>query len=211
MTGFAIERLIRTLSRLPGLGPRSARRVALALVKKRELLMEPLMQILEEVSRDIRLCSICGNLDTVDPCSLCTDPKRDPAVLCVVQEIADLWALERAGVFRGRYHVLGGVLSALDKIGPNELHLNTLVTRVTETIIHEVILALGTTIDGQITANTIAELLKDSKVIVSSLARGVPMGGELDYLDDGTIITALQARQPMHSSTLPLLSGKSKA
>lgn len=161
------------------------------------MLMEPLTQALTEVMRSVRLCSVCGNFDTEDPCILCTDPHRDPSVLCVVQEVADLWALERAGIFHGRYHVLGGVLSALDRIGPEELRLDDLVARATAPVIHEVILALGATVDGQITTHTIARLLKDSKVVVSGLAHGMPVGGELDYLDDGTIITALKARQPI--------------
>ncbi|KAF0138573.1 MAG: recombination protein RecR [Rhodospirillaceae bacterium] len=197
MAGPVIERLIQILARLPGLGPRSARRIVLALIKKRTVLLEPLVQTLADVAEAVRVCSVCGNFDTEDPCALCTDPHRDPSILCVVQEVADLWALERSGVFRGRYHVLGGVLSALDGIGPEDLRLDALVARARVPMVREVILALGATVDGQTTAYAIAERLKDSDVLVSGLAHGVPVGGELDYLDDGTILTALRARRPL--------------
>lgn len=196
MTRTALERLIQTLARLPGLGPRSARRVVLTLIKKQSALMEPLLQALTEVAETVRCCSVCGNFDTDDPCLFCTDPHRDSSVLCVVQEVADLWALERSGIFQGRYHVLGGVLSALDGIGPEELRLDALIARVIASRVTEVILALGATVDGQTTAHAIAGRLKKYDIIISGLAHGMPMGSELDYLDDGTILTALRARRP---------------
>lgn len=196
MAGAALERLIQVLARLPGLGPRSARRATLALVKKRSTLMESLLQALIEVTETVRCCSVCGNFDTDDPCLLCTDPHRDSLMLCVVQDVADLWALERSGVFLGRYHVLGGVLSALDGIGPEELRLDALVARVKALGVTEVVLALGATVDGQTTAHAIANSLKACGVTISGLAHGIPMGSELDYLDDGTIMTALRARRP---------------
>lgn len=190
-----VERLIQLLARLPGLGPRSARRAALHLLKKRETLMGPLTLALDAVSRTVRTCSVCGNIDTLDPCGICRDEKRDPALICVLEEVGDLWALERTGSFRGRYHVLGGHLSALDGIGPEDLNIATLVERAQQDTVKEVILATNLTVDGQTTAHYIAERLRAAGVSVTRLAHGVPVGGELDYLDDGTLTAALRARR----------------
>lgn len=195
-SGAAIERLIRLLSKLPGLGPRSARRVALHLLKRRELLMLPLAEAIEATANEVKACTLCGNLDTADPCAICTDERRDAATLCVVEDIADLWALERAHAFRGRYHVLGGTLSALDGIGPEDLGIARLVERVRTGGIREVILATNATVEGQTTAHYIADKLADAGAQVTRLAHGVPLGGELDYLDDGTLLAALKARRP---------------
>ncbi len=192
-----LETLIRLLARLPGLGPRSARRAALHLVKRREGLMLPLARVLEAASESIAACSECRNLDTTDPCGVCADPSRDPAALCVVEDVSDLWALERTGAFRGRYHVLGGVLSALDGVGPEELGIAALVARAGAPGITEVVLATGATVEGQTTAHYLAERLGDCGVSVTRLAHGVPVGGALDYLDDGTLTTALRARRPL--------------
>ncbi|MBO6838282.1 MAG: recombination protein RecR, partial [Alphaproteobacteria bacterium] len=179
-----IERVIQLLSRLPGLGPRSARRAALLLIRRKESLMQPLAMALAEAAEKIRTCTTCGNLDTADTCSICRDPARDAATLCVVEQVADLWALERTGIFRGRYHVLGGVLSAIDGVGPEDLNIATLLDRVgPEKSVSEVILAMNLTVDGQTTAHYITERLEPSGVKVSRLAHGVPVGGELDYLD----------------------------
>jgi len=197
-----LDRLIQLLAKLPGFGPRSARRAALFLVKRRESLMEPLAAALTEAARAVHPCSICGNLDTVDPCVLCTDPKRDPGVICVVEDVADLWALERGQVFKGRYHVLGGTLSALDGIGPNELRIEPLVRRVTEDRVREVILAMNATVEGQTTAHYIVDRLEGTGAQLTRLAHGVPVGGELDYLDDGTLGAALAARTAVKSGTL---------
>ena len=194
-----VERLIQLLARLPGLGPRSARRAALHLLKKRETLMGPLTQALDAVSRTVRTCSVCGNIDTLDPCGICSDGKRDPAVICVLEEVGDLWALERTGSFKGRYHVLGGHLSALDGIGPEDLNIAKLVERAQQEMVKEVILATNLTIDGQTTAHYIAERLRAAGVSVTRLAHGVPVGGELDYLDDGTLTAALRARRAVES------------
>ena len=196
MAGVEIERLIQFLARLPGLGPRSARRAALHLLNKREGLLEPLARALTEAAAAIRACRVCGNLDSQDPCAICADPKRDAGLVCVVAEVGDLWALERSGAFKGRYHVLGGVLSALDGIGPEQLNLNGLVERARAGELREAILALDATVDGQTTAHYIADKLAGLPVKVSRLAHGVPVGGELDYLDDGTIAAALNARRP---------------
>ena len=190
-----VERLIQLLARLPGLGPRSARRATLHLLKKRETLMEPLTQALDAVARTVRTCSVCGNIDTLDPCAICRDEKRDPALICVLEEVGDLWALERTGSFKGRYHVLGGHLSALDGIGPEDLNIARLVERAQQGIVKEVILATNLTVDGQTTAHYIAERLAPTGVSVTRLAHGVPVGGELDYLDDGTLTAALRARR----------------
>jgi recombination protein RecR len=197
MTISDIDRLIQLLAKLPGLGPRSARRAALQLLKKREMLMQPLARALDEAAANIRNCSACGNLDTTDPCAICTDPRRDPATICVVADVADLWALERAASYRGRYHVLGGTLSALDGIGPDQLNIAGLVRRAGDPQVKEVILATGATVDGQTTAHYIADRLTGLDVTVSRLAHGVPVGGELDYLDDGTLTAALKARRPV--------------
>ena len=194
--GPEIERLIGLLSKLPGLGPRSARRAALALLKRRDQLLLPLAASLAETADKVKSCSICGAPDTRDPCTLCSDPARDAGLICVVEEAGALWAMERSGAFRGRYHVLGGLLSALDGVGPDALRLGELVARVGEGGVREVVLALPATVDGQTTAHYIAERLADAGVSVTSLARGVPVGGDLDWLDDGTIIQAMRARRP---------------
>ena len=191
-----IERLIGLLSRLPGLGPRSGRRAALALLKRREQLLEPLALALRDAADKVRACSECGALDTRDPCHTCTDPGRDAGLLCVVDESGALWAMERAGAFRGRYHVLGGLLSALDGVGPEALRVGPLVARAAREEVREVILALPATVEGQTTAHYLAERLEPTGVAVTSLARGVPVGGDLDWLDDGTIAQALRARRP---------------
>lgn len=190
-----VERLIQLLARLPGLGPRSARRAALHLLKKRETLMDPLAEALESVSRTVATCLVCGNVDTIDPCSICQDEERDPAAICVLEEVGDLWALERTGSFKGRYHVLGGHLSALDGIGPEDLNIAKLVERAAQDAVTEIILATNLTVDGQTTAHYIAERIAPTGVTVTRLAHGVPVGGELDYLDDGTLTAALKARR----------------
>ena len=192
-----VERLVQLLAKLPGLGPRSARRAALHLLKKRESLMQPLARALDDAVANIKSCSQCGNLDTTDPCGICSDPRRDATALCVVADVADLWALERAAAYKGRYHVLGGTLSALDGIGPDQLNVAGLVRRAAEPGVKEVILATGATVDGQTTAHYIVERLAGLNVTISRLAHGVPVGGELDYLDDGTLMAALKARRPM--------------
>jgi recombination protein RecR len=194
--GPEIERLIALLGKLPGLGPRSARRAALALLKRKDQLLTPLSQALAEAGAKVRACSTCGALDTSDPCQVCSDLSRDAATLCVVEEVGALWALERAGAFRGRYHVLGGLLSALDGVGPEALRVQELLARASDGQVREVILALPATVDGQTTAHYLTERLAPLNVEVTSLARGVPVGGELDWLDDGTIATALRARRP---------------
>lgn len=190
-----IDDLIDLMSRLPGLGPRSARRAVLHLIKKRGQLLKPLAEALTTVGATARECLNCGNICTADICDICDSEKRNTAQICVVEDVADLWAMERAAVFKGRYHVLGGTLSALDDIGPEELRIPKLRDRITTEGITEVILALGATIDGQTTAHYIADELHG--VEVTTLAQGVPVGGELDYLDDGTITAALSARKPL--------------
>jgi recombination protein RecR len=194
--GPEIERLISLLGKLPGLGPRSAKRAALALLKRRDQLLTPLAQALAEAAAKVRPCSVCGALDTSDPCAVCSDPERDRTSLCVVEEVGGLWALERAGAFRGLYHVLGGLLSALDGVGPGALRVEELVRRASNGEMREVILALPATVDGQTTAHYLAERLAPVGVQVTMLARGVPVGGDLDWLDDGTITQALRARRP---------------
>ena len=192
--GSEIERLIQLMSKLPGLGPRSARRAALALLKKRDTLLEPLAGAMQDAARAIRECEICGNLDTTSPCGICSDSRRDGHILCVVEDVADLWALERAGVFRGRYHVLGGALSALDGVTPDKLNVAGLTAR-TQSGVDEVILAMNATVEGQTTAHYLMDLLTDVKV--TRLAHGVPVGGELDYLDEGTLSAAFKARRSL--------------
>jgi recombination protein RecR len=191
-----IERVIQLLSRLPGLGPRSARRAALYMINRRESLMQPLAQALKDAGEAIKICGTCGNLDTTDPCAVCDNPARDGTVLCVVEQVADLWALERTASFKGRYHVLGGVLSAIDGVGPEDLNISTLVERCSGPV-KEVILATNLTVEGQTTAHYIIERLEPTGVAVTRLAHGVPVGGELDYLDDGTLSAALQARRAL--------------
>jgi recombination protein RecR len=193
-SGTEIERLIQLLAKLPGLGPRSARRAAVVLLKKRDLLLEPLATAMQDAAAATRDCEICGNLDTISPCAICRDPRRDPHLLCVVEDVADLWALERAGVFRGRYHVLGGALSALDGITPERLSVAPLLERV-KSGIDEVILAMNATVEGQTTAHYLMDMLGDMKV--TRLAHGVPVGGELDYLDEGTLSAAFKARRAL--------------
>ncbi len=197
MAAAEIDRLIRLLARLPGLGPRSAQRAALAMLKRPEILMTPLAQALLECASRISRCSICGNLDSRDPCSICSDERRDAKLVCVVEEVEDLWAMERASSFRGRYHVLGGTLSALDEVGPEELGVGRLLERVGEASIREVILGLSATVEGQTTAHYLAERLQPLGVAVTRLGQGVPIGGELNYLDEGTLEAALRARQPV--------------
>ncbi len=193
--GPEIERLIQLLAKLPGLGPRSARRAALALLKKREALLEPLSLAMRDAAAAIKTCEVCGNLDTASPCALCRDPRREGRSLCVVEDVADLWALERAGVFRGRYHVLGGALSALDGITPERLNVASLLARAKG--VDEVILAMNATVEGQTTAHYLLDALAESGVKVTRLAHGVPVGGELDYLDEGTLTAAFKARRAL--------------
>lgn len=197
MAEHDIERLVQLLAKLPGLGPRSARRAVLQLLKRRESLMQPLAQALVDAAERVRACSICGNLDTIDPCAICKDPRRDGRLLCVVEDVDDLWALERTASFKGKYHVLGGSLSALDGIGPDDLTIPALIARAGENPDTEVILATSATVDGQTTAHYIADRLHDSGIKVSGIAHGVPVGGELDFLDDGTISAALRDRRPV--------------
>jgi recombination protein RecR len=194
--GPEIERLIALLSKLPGLGPRSGRRAALALLKKRDTLLAPLTAAMVDAQAKVRTCSVCGSLDTSDPCAICSDATRDNRLLCVVEEVGSLWAMERGGSFKGRYHVLGGLLSALDGVGPESLRVGELLGRVKGGEISEVILALPATVDGQTTAHYLADRLAPTGVSVTMLARGVPVGGDLDWLDDGTIAQALRARRP---------------
>ena len=197
VAGPEIERLIQLLARLPGLGPRSARRAALHLIKKREALMTPLSAALQVAIDKIEVCKTCGNIDTQNPCTVCTDPRRDPSIIVVVADVADLWALERAHAIAARYHVLGGTLSPLDGVGPGDLTIEPLVTRAHATEVREVILALNATVDGQTTAHYLAERLSQLGVPLTRLAHGVPVGGELDWLDDGTLATAFKARRSL--------------
>ncbi len=192
-----IDRLIQYLAKLPGLGPRSARRAALFMLKRRDTVLTPLAKALIAAAENTRTCSICGNLDTADPCGVCSDPRRDPSAICVVEDVADLWALERTAAYRGRYHVLGGTLSALDGVGPEDLRVPALVDRARDHAIEEIILATSVTVDGQTTAHYIVDRLAGCAVAVSGLAHGIPMGGELDYLDDGTLSNALKARRDL--------------
>jgi recombination protein RecR len=197
MTGIAgaeIERLIQLLARLPGLGPRSARRVALHLIRKREQLLAPLAEAMQVACDRVVTCGVCGNVDTRDPCTICCDPRRDASMLVVVESVADLWALERAAVMRAPYHVLGGTLSPLDGIGPDDINLASLVSRVAAGQFREIILAVNATVDGQTTAHYITDLLGRFEVKITRLAHGVPVGGELDYLDEGTLGAAMRER-----------------
>jgi recombination protein RecR len=194
--GPEIERLIGLLAKLPGMGPRSARRATLALLKKRDQLLTPLAEALTDAAAKVRACRVCGAPDTRDPCAICSDAERDPALICVVEEAGALWAMERMGAYRGRYQVLGGLLSALDGVGPDDLRAASLVARASDPAVREVILALPATVDGQTTAHYLTDRLAPCHVSVTSLARGVPVGGELDWLDDGTIAQALRARRP---------------
>ncbi len=188
---------MQLLAKLPGLGPRSARRAVLQLLKRRESLLQPLATALADAGERVHACSTCGNLDTIDPCAICNDPRRDNSQLCVVEDVADLWALERTASFKGKYHVLGGTLSALDGVGPDDLNIPALLARARETPGAEIILATSATVDGQTTAHYIADRLHEHGIKVSGLAHGVPVGGELDFLDDGTIAAALRDRRPV--------------
>lgn len=192
-----IEALIGQIARLPGLGPRSARRIVLHLIRKRAGQMAQLASLMGKVAENSRECLVCGNITESDICAICHDPARATGEICVVTDVADLWALERGRAFRGRYHVLGGSLSALDEIGPEDLHIPQLIQRISDERISEVILALAATVEGQTTAHYIAEALSGTEVVVTGLAQGVPIGGELDYLDDGTITAALRARRKL--------------
>ena len=197
MASTEIEALTQALARLPGLGPRSARRAVLHLLKKRESAMGPLLRALETVNARLASCHICGNVDTADPCSVCTDSRRDARMLCVVEEVADLWALDRSRLFPGRYHVLGGRLSALEGIRPEDLTIDALIRRISAGGIDEVVLAMNATLEGQTTAHYIADRLETMPVRLTQLAHGLPVGGELDYLDEGTLAQALRARRPV--------------
>jgi recombination protein RecR len=196
ISGPEIERLIQLLARLPGLGPRSARRAALHLIKNREKLLLPLADAIAEARDKAVVCSNCGNVDTCDPCTICADPRRDRNIICVIEEVGDLWALERAGAWSGLYHVLGGTLSAVDGVRPEDLAISHLIERASHYGTREVVLAVSATVEGQTTAHYITERLKDLKVKTSRLAHGVPVGGELDYLDEGTLTAAMRARRP---------------
>ena len=195
--GPEIERLIQLLAKLPGLGPRSARRAALHLIKNRERLLVPLSAAMAEAEAKVTVCGHCGNVDTIDPCTLCADPRRDRTLLCVVEEVGDLWALERAGAWNGLYHVLGGTLSAIEGVRPEDLAIARLIERAGENQTKEVVLALNATVEGQTTVHYITERLKNVGIPASRLAHGVPVGGELDYLDEGTLTQAIRARRPL--------------
>ena len=194
--GPELQRLIDLLAKMPGLGPRSAKRAALYLLKKRDPVMRPLAFALADAADKVKACSVCGNWDSIDPCAICADVTREKTVLCVVQDVGDLWALERAGAHRGAYHVLGGLLSPLDGVGPDDLHIGALIARVKEGAVKEVVLALPATVDGQTTAHYLADHLEGGGVSVTRLSQGVPVGGELDYLDEGTLSAAMKARRP---------------
>jgi recombination protein RecR len=197
MASPEIEALTQALARLPGLGPRSARRAVLHLLKKREAAMSPLLRALEAVNERLATCDVCGNVDTSDPCGICTDPRRDARMLCVVEEVADLWALDRSRLFPGRFHVLGGRLSALEGVRPEDLSIDALVRRIADGGIDEVVLAMNATLEGQTTAHYVAERLEGFPIRITQLAHGLPVGGELDYLDEGTLAQALRARRPV--------------
>jgi recombination protein RecR len=194
--GPEIEKLIQLLARLPGLGPRSARRAVLHLIKNREKLMDPLTVALEDAQDKVSVCDECGNVDSLNPCTICSDPRRDRTLICVVEEVGDVWALERASAWNGLYHVLGGTLTALGGVTPDDLAIGQLLERATDGIVKEVVLATNATVDGQTTAHYITERLKDQGIATSRLAHGVPVGGELDYLDEGTLTQAIRARRP---------------
>lgn len=196
MTHSDIDELIRIFSKLPGLGPRSARRVVLLMMRNREQMMKPLHHTLGRALESIKTCGVCGNLDTQNPCAICSDTRRDEAVICVVEDLADLWAIERCNLYRGRYHILGGTLSALDDRGPAQLNIESLIVRASSEEVKEIILATNATLEGQTTAHYLTNRLNDCNVSISRLAQGIPMGGELDYLDDGTLGAALKARLP---------------
>lgn len=195
MAGKDIEKLVKLVAKLPALGTRSSRRIVLQLLKKREMLFLPLIEAMREVAENVKTCEICGNFDTESPCPICASETRDSSTICVVQDVADLWAMERVAMFKGKYHVLGGILSALDGVAPEDLNIEKLFTRIERDSIKEVILALPATIDGQITANYLIQKLKNFDIKVSTLAQGIPVGAELDYMDEGTIQLALNSRK----------------
>jgi recombination protein RecR len=197
MAEGAIDHLIRQLARLPGLGPRSARRLALHLLQRRESALQPLLASLNVVAQSVRTCSVCRNLDLSDPCAICRDAGRERRTLCVVETLADLWALERSGAFRGRYHVLGGLLSALDNVRPEDLGIAALIERAAAPEVEEVVLALGATVDGQTTAHYLSDAITHTGAQITRLAHGVPVGGALEYLDDGTLSAAMRSRRPL--------------
>lgn len=197
MASPEIDALTQALAKLPGLGPRSARRAVLHLLKKREAALGPLLNALMAVEENLATCSICGNVDTTDPCGVCSDQRRDPRALCVVEEVADLWALDRSRLFPGRFHVLGGRLSALEGVRPEDLAIDSLVRRLADGGIDEVVLAMNATLEGQTTAHYIAERIERFPIRITQLAHGLPVGGELDYLDEGTLAQALRARRPV--------------
>lgn len=197
MAGQDIEKLIKLASKLPSLGTRSARRIVLHLIKKRDSVLLPLIEALQDVAENIKSCEICGNFDTTSPCSICSSEKREKNIICVVQDVADLWAMERTGFYHGQYHVLGGVLSALDGIAPEDLNIDSLFMRVESGAVSEIVLALPATIDGQITSHYLVSKLKNNNVKITTLAQGIPVGAELDYMDEGTIQLALNSRKEM--------------
>ncbi len=197
MSGTDIEKLIKQIAKLPSLGTRSARRIVLQMLKKREQIMLPLIESLQEVSVNIKTCGVCGNFDTSSPCSICQSPNRDGQIICVVQDVADLWAMERVSQYKGKYHVLGGILSALEGVVPEDLNIDSLINRISQENITEVILALPATIDGQITSHYISSKLKEFNVKITTLAQGIPVGGELDYMDEGTLQLALNSRKSL--------------
>ncbi|MEM9013639.1 MAG: recombination mediator RecR [Pseudomonadota bacterium] len=193
--GPELQRLIDLLAKMPGLGPRSAKRAALFLLKKRDPVMRPLAFALSDAADKVTSCSVCGNWDSIDPCAICTDPERDASVICVVEDVSGLWALERAGAHKGRYHVLGGLLSPLDGIGPDDLLIGELIRRATTQSVKEIVIALAATVDGQTTAHYLTDQLISASVSVTRLSQGVPVGGELDYLDEGTLTAAMKSRR----------------
>lgn len=197
MAGQDIEKLIKLIAKLPSLGTRSARRIALHLIKKRETTLLPLIEAMQNVADNIKTCEICGNFDTSSPCSICSSEKREKNIICVVQDVADLWAMERTGFYHGQYHVLGGILSALDGIAPEDLNIDSLFMRVERGAVSEIVLALPATIDGQITSHYLVSKLKNSNIKITTLAQGIPVGAELDYMDEGTIQLALNSRKEM--------------
>ena len=197
MSGTDIEKLIKQIAKLPSLGTRSARRIVLQMLKKREQIMLPLIESLQEVSVNIKTCEVCGNFDTSSPCSICQSANRDGQIICVVQDVADLWAMERVSQYKGKYHVLGGILSALEGVVPEDLNIDSLINRISQENITEVILALPATIDGQITSHYISSKLKEFNVKITTLAQGIPVGGELDYMDEGTLQLALNSRKSL--------------
>ncbi len=197
MSGQEIEQLVKIIAKLPALGSRSSRRIVLHLLKKRETALLPLIEALQGVAENIKTCEVCGNYDTVSPCSVCTSEKRDSRTICVVQDVADLWAMERVGFYKGKYHILGGVLSALDGISPEDLNIDTLLDRIEHEQTAEVILALPATVDGQITSHYLVSRLKGFETKVTTLAQGIPVGAELDYMDEGTIQLAINSRKAL--------------